>query len=254
MIYENYGLGQTFLNVTDKFYAGIECEIECVRSPRENFDIFKATHDGSLRNDGLEFISEPSEKLQLVEGFKKLHARLAFTEVDDPFSPRTSTHVHINCRSLTAGQVKNLIMLYVLYEEFFFAMVKPERRGNIHCVPLSETYLCSFYSKPLDYLRQRWHKYTALNILPLGELGTVEFRHLQGTDDASLLEEWLTTLENLWRIAQRTYVDAAFVSSPEVITATWEQLFGHSARITPLRPNIAAMTQNNLLDVKLSLI
>ncbi len=244
----------TELNFAREFYAGVECEIESVKNKEEDFEGFVATEDGSLRNYGVEFISIPLPKDELLSCFTNLHAEIEFYNSSEAFSPRTSTHVHINCRSLETEQVKNLILLYALYEDFFFAMCEQGRRDNIHCVPLSETFLPNVYAKPLEVLIEKWHKYTALNIIPLTMLGTVEFRHLQGTGDPELFKEWLTALDNLWTLCQTDKVTPETLTDERALKGWWKCLFGHSSRIMMLEPSFNNVIANNLLDVKFAFI
>jgi hypothetical protein len=218
------------------------------------FDGFEATDDGSLRNNGVEFISIPLPKEYLLQCFHDLHATIEYYNREEAFSSRTSTHVHINCRSLEPEQVKNLILLYALYENFFFALCEQGRRDNIHCVPLSETFLPNYYSKELGFLVEKWHKYTALNILPLMKLGTVEFRHLQGTGDTVLFGEWLTALDNLWTLCQTDKVSPETLTDERSLKDWWKRLFGHSSRIMMLEPSFNSVIANNLLDVKFAFI
>lgn len=249
-----YGLVPSPLDTASVFIAGMECEIESVANPNHLFEGFEVTEDGSLRNNGVEFISVPCPKGTLLANFCSLHEELAFNRKADAFSPRTSTHVHINCRPLEPEQVKTLVLLYALYENFFFAVCEPGRRNNIHCVPLTDTFLPELYKKDLKVLIGRWHKYTALNILPLGTLGTVEFRHMQGTDDAALIQEWLTVLENLWALAQRVSLSAENLSSEDLLRSWWLILFGHSPRIMALSPSFNNIIANSLLDVKMAFV
>ena len=241
------------LSITKDFVAGLECEIESVRS-KKGIGRFVPTDDGSLRNEGVEFISEPLGRETLVQEFSNLHATITYYDKSQAFSPRTSTHVHVNCRSLDEKQVRTVVLLYALYEEFFFCMVEPSRRGNIHCVPLTETFLCNYYGYNLNNMIQRWHKYTALNLIPLGKLGTIEFRHLQGTDDTNLMESWLTALENLWQLGQTVEINEANLSSETVLREWFGKIFGHSSRIMALEPCLFDMINNSLIDVKLSLV
>jgi hypothetical protein len=242
------------LNTARDFYAGVECEIESVRNRGDDFQGFVATDDGSLRNNGVEFISIPLPTEKLLHCFNKLHASIEYYNLSEAFSSRTSTHVHINCRSLEPAQIKTLILLYALYENFFFALCEPGRKDNIHCVPLSETHLPGWYNKELAFLIERWHKYTALNILPLTKLGTVEFRHLQGTGDTALFGEWLGALENLWKLCQTEVVSPETLTDERSLKDWWKRLFGHSPRIMMLEPSFTNVMANNLLDVKFAFI
>ena len=252
-LFETLKLDKNELDQASRFVAGIECEIESVIS-KQNFPFFVCTNDGSLRNDGVEFISSPLDKGTLLGAFRNLHAEIELNNADDAFSNRTSTHVHINCRNITAEHARQLVLFYALFEEYFFAMVDKERRHNIHCVPLTETFLPSLYKHSLTKNLTHWHKYTALNILPLAKQGSIEFRHLQGTNNPELLDEWLTTLDNLWRMCQREEMNAISLNNPIIIKQWWYTLFGHSKRIMALEPTITSMTRNSLLDVKFAFI
>lgn len=252
-IAETFGLEASALNSVPHFMAGMECEIEAVYS-KKDFPYFKVTEDGSLRNDGVEFISKPLTRTALNTAFRNLHASIQYTDKKVAFSPRTSTHVHINCRTLSDDQCRTLVLLYALFEEVFFSLVSPSRRGNIHCVPLTETYLPSKYALNINGMRQSWSKYTAINLVPLGSLGTVEFRHLQGTDDAALVEQWLLVLENLWTLAQRVRIDQASLQSKETIYNWFLCIFGDIPQAKALGPALFSIIENSLLDVKLSTI
>ena len=250
-IAESFELNASVLNAAQSFIAGVECEIESVRS-QHDFPNFHATQDGSLRNNGIEFISVPLTKMDLLTSFNNLHASIEFYDREVAFSPRTSTHVHINCRALSTEQVRTLILLYALFEESFFAMTAPDRRTNIHCVPLTETYLPVHYHRSINHLVNRWHKYTALNIVPLAKLGTVEFRHLQGTGDPQLFGEWVNTLETLWKMCQRYVITDDFLLDAKRLKDVWQELFQHSPRVLSLAPAFEQLISNSLIDVKLA--
>lgn len=253
-IQQLFGLrGHDVLDTTNCFIAGIECEIESVE-PDQTFPNFMSTHDGSLRNEGMEFISKPLPRFELLDSFRNLHATIQLYEPDEAFSPRTSTHVHINCRTLTEEQTRQLILFYALFEDFFFAMVNQNRRGNIHCVPLTETFLPMIYKYELLRYIKNWHKYTALNVIPLLKQGSIEFRHLQGTRDDKLLSEWLIALDGLWLICQRETLTPESLADEAKLKQWWKSLFGHSPRIMALEPAFNNVIQNTLLDVKFAFV
>lgn len=253
-VQQEFGLREfESLDKINFFVAGIECEIESVE-PDQHFDNFMSTHDGSLRNDGMEFISKPLDRGTLIHSFKDLHAHIQLYAPEDAFTARTSTHVHINCRTLDLNQTRQLILFYALFEDFFFAMVNQDRRSNIHCVPLTETFLPQLYKYDVYRYVKNWHKYTALNVLPLAKQGSIEFRHLQGTRDDQLLSDWLLVLENLWRLAQRESITTEALADQAKLKQWWRTLFGHSPRIMALEPAFDNVIQNSLLDVKFAFI
>lgn len=241
------------------FLAGVECEIEGVREVPSPLPGFTVTTDGSLRSKrgpgghGYEFVSSPSTREHLLARFAYLHTHLKYWPDEDPFSSRTSTHVHINCIPLELVHVRNMVLLYALYEELFFKMVKPERRDNIHCVPLDETTLSRSYSKPLELMQKGWHKYTALNLGRLPDLGTVEFRHMHGTSNVEEMDTWIRTLENLWHLCQEVVIDQKALTNEDTLYRWFSRIFA-DAPILKYQPSLFPIIQNSLLDVKLSLI
>lgn len=239
------------LNRKDVFVAGIEHELEAVRVAK-NFRVFTVKEDGSLRNHGYEFVSAPLPRKELVQELTELHKWLTYYEKEDPFSQRTSTHVHVNCLMLEEAEARNMVMLYALFEELFFSMVKPERRNNIHCVPLTETTLPGHYKKDIQTLIAKWSKYTALNLKRMPDLGTMEFRHYHGTNDVAALDQWLQVLENLYHLSQKVTIDAASLASKETILSWFDYIFAPAPRIMMLRPSLFNLIYNSLIDVKFS--
>jgi len=237
------------------FIAGVECEIESrprMKAGKSLSPYFACVEDGSLRNNGREFISLPLDKETLLTSFDHLQADLTFDNAQEAFSPRTSTHVHINCLNMELEEIKNLLLLYALFEDFFFMMTE-NRRDNIHCVPLTETYLPEKYSRPIDYLIGNWHKYTALNLLPLRTQGTVEFRHLHGTGNSQTFKKWVDTLSNLWELSRKvTLTDKTLVD--EAIITWWKFIFKDSPEILQYQAVVPSVIKNSLLDVKLAFI
>lgn len=251
-IYEHFGCNAQYAD-SRVFLAGVECEIEGAIDPTPPLH-FKTTQDHSLRNGGLEFVSHhPVTRPELVKAFKELHAGLVFSPDCDPFSFRTSTHVHVNCQGLSIPQARTLVLLYALFEELLFSMTKPERRNNIHCVPLTETHLTGHYKKPITYLHEKWHKYTALNIKRLSDLGTMEFRHLHGTNDVVLFNQWLSVLEGLWNLCQKTDIAPSTLTKDNILR-WFDEVFAEVDSLQAIRPVLFNLIRNSLIDVKLACI
>lgn len=253
-IREVFGVASRYSSTS--FMAGMECEIEDI----EDYQLgdsgrWSATEDGSLRNSGREFISLPLGKAELIDAFKHLHTRLLYKTDNKQvrFSPRTSIHVHVNCLELSTEQVKQIVMWYVLFEPIFFRIAAPNRRNNIHCVGLDQTILNEFYKRNLEYLHGKWSKYTALNLLPLSSFGTLEFRHLEGTDDVAKVAEWLTILENLWTFGKDTKLSREHVFSDETVRQNFLKIFAGTSFIK-YADLLPTMLSDSLMDVKLSLL
>lgn len=232
---------------------GVECEVEEVKDLKQSLNgLWNMTEDGSLRNGGKEFISIPMNLTQQFDAFKSLHASLVLGK--EAFSERTSIHVHMNCQGLEEQQVKNILLLYALFEECFFLMTQPSRRANIHCVPLTETHMPMMYNRPLRNIVERWHKYTALNLIPLAGQGTIEFRHMHGHADSKLHNEWLVCLSNLMEVSKRVVIDKDFLSNKDNLRRTHADIFRHTHIYEVTKEGFDFYMSNSLTDVKLSLI
>jgi hypothetical protein len=232
------------------FVVGVECEIEAVKGHGSASLLgWEPKQDNSLRNNGMEYVSKPMERAMFMDKFVGLHKTLQLGK--DPFSQRTSNHVHVNVASLDMVQARNMVLLYALFEECFFMMVKPERRNNIHCVPLTETSLPAIYKKGLDEYVKRWSKYTALNLKRIPDLGTMEFRHMHGTKDANEMNTWLCVLEKLWKLAQEVEVNEQTLTDKNIVS--WFETIFKDTSVIQLRPSLFEVIRNNLIDVKFSI-
>lgn len=210
---ENYFVST--LPVADKnTYIGVEVETENVRVWHgDHSPYWKMTEDGSLRNSGREFVSIPIKAYRVENALKTLFERQINEDID--FSERTSIHIHMNVRTLTLEQLKAMVLLYLLFEKCLFRYVDKERYNNIFCVPLVETdfgrHLLTLFHE--NRLSIQWTKYTALNLLPIFEKGTIEFRHLHGTKNIEEIIGWINLILCLKKMALR--------NEPKVI---WEKI------------------------------
>lgn len=177
---------------------GIEVEVENIPYPPQPEYYWKGKHDGSLRNNGVEYTSIPLRANQVPYALEMLRQQLCVNNKPD-FSPRTSVHVHLNMRDMTWDQVKLLVLLYAVFERHFFHMAGSKREQSIFCVPLYASDQIRHLDQ-LEYFVNRWHKYNALNLGTLvggndmPAYGTVEFRHLYGTLDNAVLIPWINSI------------------------------------------------------------
>lgn len=202
------------------FQCGVEHELENFYS--DYFDIaglqtrFNVESDGSLVN-GIELTTYPGGVEQQMEFYNCLlqnfPQQYKVNKNKPIYSDRTSTHVHVCVADLTETQLISLVYMYSLLEPYFFSYVGEEREHNIHCVPLWATGVMQKLGKvgasEMSLVQQlqtyvgSWHKYTALNLKPMKNLNTIEFRHLFGTDHVQSFETWLHILEALYYWAQK---------------------------------------------------
>lgn len=180
--------------------VGVEVEIENLLHIDANIPLcfWRITEDGSLRNNGREFKTVALPLRYLEPALNQLFNGI---NPDIDFSKRTSIHFHFDVRHLTSEQVTSFVLLYAAVENVLFRYVKGERRNNIFCVPITESNLLQRNTVNVEHfirhIDQYWYKYTALNLLPVKTLGTMEFRQMPGTSDVHRLLIWADLLSRL---------------------------------------------------------
>ena len=187
---------------------GIELEIECASPDWGDQTGWSATEDGSLRNDGWEFISNPATFNTLVHRINRFFTNIeGFNPaVYNHYTERTSTHVHTNCQDLTLEQLSTILLLYQVTEDLLFKFVGEDRADNIFCVPWSQTQITyrtvSNIKQFISTTSIDRNKYTALNLVRLRDIGTIEWRHMPGHSDVFKIEQWLRIIGHYYRIAR----------------------------------------------------
>jgi hypothetical protein len=243
------------------FLCGVELEIEDIKSTDDvsaNYGDVIIEQDHSLRNNGLEFKYGPVTYNEALNRFNGIWKHLKVGK--NPFSERTSIHVHVNARCLTVEEARQLVLVYALYEPLFFKFVGDERKNNIFCVPLNYTSLPNTYKSNLVAMHKAWSKYTAFNICPMGPgkdgsacHGTIEFRHMYGTKDPEVFKKWLTTLKELYTFVEK---NTGFDIIKTILSG--KDMASYASVVIPTIANGLSMGQINnliedsLIDVKLS--
>ena len=190
-------------------YVGIEIEIEKVPI-HKHIAGWEPVPDGSLRNDGIEYVSVPVRGQNI---HYLLHKLLTESKKEGAeFTERTSNHIHLNVRRMTVEQLVTLLITYVVVEQSMYRYIKHmgfDRHRNIFCVPLSESqhYLGLPYliyllkqndiSGVVDVCAHMWKKYSGLNLLPIMTQGTIEFRQLPGTFEIDFILDWINIIQSL---------------------------------------------------------
>ena len=208
---EAHGLPNTLTWPDPKILIGIEVEAENVLIINNNLTLgwWQIENDSSLRNNGREFKTYPMACRYTQPALEFLFKYIN-TSID--FSKRTSIHFHLNVRDLTVNQLAGLFITYLPFENLFFQFADLSRRTNLYCVPIVETDLLDAapheWKALLSNISLSWHKYSALNLLPITNFGTVEFRHMPGTNDVIKLCNWVRLITRLKLAAKRyDYVD-----------------------------------------------
>lgn len=197
---------------------GIEFEIEGFKAGGINytdFPLLEFKSDGSLRDSGIEIVTLPVLGEDIVLALLELKEVLKLSATTPYCSARCGLHVHVDMRDCTTEQLLKVLCVYSITEALLLKYCGEHREDNPYCIPLTDclsentVYKHLFYSKK-DYFQnglQGTKKYTALNILPLNALGTIEFRLHKGTLDTDEVLQWVNMLLNLVNYSVTTEKD-----------------------------------------------
>jgi hypothetical protein len=258
----NYTIGATPM-VMPELVVGLELEMEGYpEGDLETNDLFTVEQDGSLRNGGIEAITRPT-KAKFVECLLgSFFADNQTTEAN--YSDRCSTHVHVNMQDMTLDQVRSIALVYQTVERLLFeAFIGEARENNIYCVPW---YQAGFTTASMDKLIanfdlniRTWVKYTALNMLPLRERGTIEFRHLRGTCDVAEIIKWINLISCIVKYGSTVPYDEIATSIKGMNTdSTYEgflrAVFGEHADVFAALPNYQETLAYGVVDSKMMLL
>jgi hypothetical protein len=161
--------------------------------------LWSAHGDGSLRNNGIEFVSKilrsDKEISSAAKVMTKLLAKYPFTD-----SNRAGVHVHVNVQDLNLDELWNTLVWYLMLEPGFFDFVGGGRERSIYCRPwyahITGHEIVSF-AKNLGAGRlfKLPHRYYSVNTDALGRHGTLEFRHMKSTTNMDRVENWALLLK-----------------------------------------------------------
>lgn len=180
---------------------GIEIEVENIQERPLLHYYWYEKEDGSLRNYGVEYTSIPLTGNQIPYALSYLKEILEEDNVPS-FSQRTSIHIHLNVRDYSWERVKSLLTLYAIFEKHFFNLAGTKREENIFCVPLYKCIQLSAINNLENNIKE-WSKYSAINLGTISGtdickcFGTIEFRHLYGTLDISIILFWINSIIKL---------------------------------------------------------
>lgn len=209
--------------------VGIEVEVENHIMTHNPAPVWVSKGDGSLRNNGVEWITHPMAARWAPHALADLLG--SALSKDCCFSPRTSIHVHLNMQSFEVSHVTDAVLLYTVFEPLFYKFTGRGRIKNIYCVPLMDTNLItSMNTQQLARSIELWSKYTGLNIMPIRELGTIEARHMHGTFDHRKIVIWIRLWTKLLEYVRKTGTAAIrrmlldlhqFTDYQQLLTSIW---------------------------------
>lgn len=267
-----------YRRVDKSTYVGIEIEVENIVPTNATWEsqewraasrFWTVTTDGSLRNNGKEFVSKPirGDNIQLALILLKrfMDTHLAGYE----FTERTGIHVHVNARKFSASEVMSFFLVNTALEPLLFKFIGHERDDNIFCIPVSSTKIADTIGSVLAALegnpnsfRQVQHyfvnacqKYMSTNYVPLFSYGTIEHRHMEGNLNITRIMTWINLILLMKKYVYKTTLPRVIETITELNTNSHypqfvADVFGPLAyEMLALEPNVALM-ENAVTFVK----
>lgn len=206
---------------------GVEFEWEGVKTParilEERFGkLWKENKESSLHDNGKEFaLRVPMFGEDLLN---TVESHMAFAKEQGwKISLRTGLHIHMDCRDVTHNQLIGKCVHYTIWEPAIYAWVGGGREANNFCAPwykcegtiIDAAKLLAYIIKMSDAegdqledmsmnlaaMTEDFHKYAGMNLRPLKQYGSVEFRHMVGTLSFEKVLSWINIILNLKRAA-----------------------------------------------------
>lgn len=171
-----------------------------------------ATNDNSLRNHGIEYVTNGATRIEDKEKLLKSLFDFVKTYPYIEGSPRTSFHVHVNILDMPVLNMYTGLVAYWLLEDLLFEMCGPYRKGNLFCLPLKATTgVVSAVLEDVSRTRrfasfpQDSYKYGAVNLAALYRYGSLEFRGMDGSLDLERKSKWIDILYYIMNNAGRVF-------------------------------------------------
>lgn len=241
--------------------AGLQCRVEGqTHSPPRAW--WKVVEDGSIRTSGrggfggFELVSPI---LSGPEGLAAVRTAMdALNAAGGKVNKSTGLHVHIGAADFTVGEFRNIAKNYVLFEDFFDAIMPPSRRGSANVfVKSNRNSMGGGYDNPAafravemlnacatidDVIRvtnpavqwgnDRYHK---LNLAAFWVHGTIEFRQHSGTMESAKVINWI---ELLMQFVNRAAVTRQRIVTNPPATTPAGKLFHAFFRTFQMRPEL----------------
>lgn len=169
---------------------GLDRESRCNMTDlgvREYRDRWRAVHDGTLRNGGVEFVSLGVQTQKQIRASLHRMMRELYDRHDISESFRTSSHIHVDVRDLSTAQVMVFFLNLVNREDELFQVGGAGRERSPFCVPCNNPVGIIGSLDQINYQRGNrarlyttrtiGQKYNSFNTTAIGRLGSIELRH-----------------------------------------------------------------------------
>lgn len=200
---------------------GMEYELEGTSSIYAT-EGWRAEHDGTLRNSGVEFVF--NGKADYSTSLSRVRDLLTRVGNNYVVSHRCSTHIHVDTQQLNGYARVAFLLGLVIHDRWFF-QYSSGRESNNFCTPvygspnilsaINRTVRTRNYrssgeimqalpaSRDIRILSDYDMKYMSINTMPVQDWGSIELRHFDPIMDYQQVETILSKITDLYTHASR---------------------------------------------------
>ena len=197
---------------------GLEVEVENANLPLSNLRYWLTVRDGSLRNNGLEYIfKNPCKGDAIVNALKELCSHLGNTDAE--VTSRCGVHIHLDVTTCRITKLTRLIYLLTVLEPVLID-ITGKRWGNHYCRPsirlddvlntITNLILSPYATESLTQLT-RLSKHTAISYAALSRYGTIECRFFESSIDYDTLLYYCNLILAIDKYANKKYTPSKFL-------------------------------------------
>ena len=202
---------KSFKENKSKRFVGVEIETEGEGDGEANEVIkqcgeyVETKGDGSLSDEGVEFVTNPTNGDLLFDNIRKLCK--AIKRDGYYIENNCGVHIHFDARDMTEAELRNIYLFYGNFEEIFFQMVPNSRRNNNYAKSIRSKYDLACEKKFKNHIlnmsnNENLEKYTPstydssrydwLNMTSaLSKRKSIEVRLHSGTLDHKKIINWI---------------------------------------------------------------
>lgn len=227
--------------IVNDLLTGIEIEAEdCSLTYESRSHLsrsgWRADTDGSLRDDGLEFVLASP-----LHGDNLSAAIDAFFNAQDlgmewSVSPRAGTHIHLNMTDRPLSHLQAMTALVYCIDPLIFRFAGEDRRWCSYCNSLNT--VPSFRIRQLlgitDSHSTEWYnfwpansgdRYYGFNLTSIGKYGTIEFRYFPTPVTKAQLWSWIDLCHAIYEYSKK------FSEENEPVGAVMTELHNNTAGV-----------------------
>ncbi len=197
---------------------GVELELENIQQFHRAPDMWRAEHDGSLRDNGMEFVIRQPETIgELTKSLAALKKFFKDSGTKPKASNLTSTHIHINVTDLNLEQFVDFVAIVMMFEKDLAINSGEDRYNNYFALGSSNADLLprrleevkdeESFVEFVKWVGQSDYRYSGINFDSIRRYGSLEIRYLGGQANPMDVLPWLSFYKRIKTYVRKGKVD-----------------------------------------------